>query len=104
MLRLLTPRSSVLIDRLRSPFGVDRTVRVGDITVRYVHSDAESPYALLEWTAPPGSQSPPVHIHHLTDEGFYVLRGRFAFMVEGQTTEAPAGTHVLVKRGRAHTL
>jgi len=82
---------------------VERTVPLGAVTVRYVHSDPNSPYALLEWIAPAGSQGPPVHVHHKTDEGFYVLSGTFGFLLDGQTLDAPAGTHVLVARGRAHT-
>jgi mannose-6-phosphate isomerase-like protein (cupin superfamily) len=38
---------------------------------------AGSGYALLEITAPPGSQPPP-HIHHRDDEGFCVLEGEMS--------------------------
>ncbi len=46
------------------------TVSVGPVTVTYMHDDPASGYALLEWEAPPGAASPPVHIHHRTYEGF----------------------------------
>jgi oxalate decarboxylase/phosphoglucose isomerase-like protein (cupin superfamily) len=68
-----------------------------------VHADATSPYSLLEWIAPAGTRSPPVHVHRETDEGFYVLTGTFGFLLDDARIEAPAGTHVLVPRGRPHT-
>ena len=81
----------------------DETLRIGGATVRYVHEAPESPYALIEWVAPPGEESPPVHVHRETDEGFYVLAGTYAFLVDGRRVEAHAGSHVLVPRGCRHT-
>jgi len=78
-------------------------VNVGAVTVRYVHEDPASGYALLEWEAPPGAASPPVHVHHRTEEGFYVLSGTYRFLVDGDEIEGPPGAHVLVRAGRAHT-
>ncbi|TMF06720.1 MAG: cupin domain-containing protein [Chloroflexi bacterium] len=79
------------------------TVSVGPVTVTYVHEDPTSGYALLEWEAPPGAASPPVHVHHRTDEGFYVLSGAYRFLVDGNTIDGPAGSHVLVRAGSPHT-
>ena len=78
-----------------------KTVQVGPITVRYV--DTNPSYALLEWVAPAGADSPPVHLHHSTDEGFYVLRGTFGFLVDGRTFDVPAGSHVFVEQEHPHT-
>jgi mannose-6-phosphate isomerase-like protein (cupin superfamily) len=83
--------------------GASNLVTLGEVTIRYVHSDASSPYSLLEWSAPPGTPSPPVHIHHRTDEGFYVTAGSYAFELDGERILACAGSHVLVPKGRAHT-
>jgi oxalate decarboxylase/phosphoglucose isomerase-like protein (cupin superfamily) len=44
-----------------------------------------------------------VHVHHTTDEGFYVLSGTFAFLLDRERIDAPAGTHLLVPKGRPHT-
>jgi uncharacterized RmlC-like cupin family protein len=44
-----------------------------------------------------------VHIHHRTDEGFYVVRGTYGFLMDEQRIEAAAGLHVLVPRGHPHT-
>jgi mannose-6-phosphate isomerase-like protein (cupin superfamily) len=79
------------------------TVSVGPIRVGYVLDDPGAGYALLEWEAPAGAASPPIHVHHRTDEGFYVLTGTFRFMVDGATTDAVSGSHVLVRKGLAHT-
>lgn len=73
------------------------------MTVRYVYSEAARPYSLIEWIAPAGTESPPVHIHHRTDEGFYVLDGTFGFLLDDQRMEWAAGSHVFVPRGHAHT-
>jgi mannose-6-phosphate isomerase-like protein (cupin superfamily) len=79
------------------------SVRLGAVTVRYVHAEPASRYSLLEWVAPAGAPSPPVHVHHRTDEGFYVLTGTYAFLLEDARIEAPAGSHVLVRKGQPHT-
>jgi mannose-6-phosphate isomerase-like protein (cupin superfamily) len=79
------------------------TIQLGDVTIRYVHNDAASPYSLIEWTAPAGTMSPPVHVHHRTDEGFYVLSGTYGFLLDEHRIEAPAGAHVLVPKGSPHT-
>jgi mannose-6-phosphate isomerase-like protein (cupin superfamily) len=80
-----------------------REVRLGEVRVRYVHSQPSASYSLIEWSSPPGVSSPPLHLHRQTDEGFYVLEGRYAFLVEGTTSEVGSGGHVLVTRGQAHT-
>jgi mannose-6-phosphate isomerase-like protein (cupin superfamily) len=87
----------------RAPIPPGTTVQVGSATVRYVHADADAAYSLVEWIAPPGAECPPVHVHHRTDEGFYVLAGTFDFLVDGKRVGAGAGGHVLVEKGRPHT-
>ncbi|MFI5283875.1 MAG: cupin domain-containing protein [Candidatus Dormibacterales bacterium] len=83
--------------------GAADSVQVGAVTIRFVHTGPASPYSLIEWIAPPGTPSPPVHIHHQTDEGFYMLSGAFRFLLDGRTIDASAGAHVLVPREHAHT-
>src|SRR6266704_3270140 len=79
------------------------SVRLGDVTIRFVHSQAADPYSLIEWTAPPGASAPPVHLHRRTAEGFYGLSGTFAFLLAAQTMELKAGSHILVPPGQPHT-
>ncbi len=78
-------------------------IHLGAVTIRYVYSEVGAPYSLIEWIAPAGTQSPPVHVHHRTDEGFYVLAGTFGILLDDQRIQAPAGSHVLVPRGHPHT-
>lgn len=81
----------------------DKFVNVGPVKVTYVHEDPASGYALLVWEAPPGAASPPVHVHHHTEEGFYVVSGTYRFLVGEATVERGAGGHVLVPAGLPHT-
>jgi mannose-6-phosphate isomerase-like protein (cupin superfamily) len=80
----------------------DRVELVG-VTVTFIPMQPRAPYSLIEWEAKAGSPSPPVHIHHRTDEGFYVLEGEFGFQVDGAVTHAGPGIHILVPMGRPHT-
>ena len=73
------------------------------VQVSYLQDDPQAGYALLQWYAPEGAPSPPLHVHRQTDEGFYVLSGTFRFLVEDQTIDGPPGTHVLVPKHAAHT-
>ena len=79
------------------------SVTLGDVQITYLHTDPTSGYSLLEWQTPPGVASPPVHIHHRTDEGFYVQAGSFGFLLDDAKVEAAAGTHILVRKGHPHT-
>ena len=49
----------------------------------------------------PGYRTP-VHVHHRTDETFYVLSGRLTLWVDGQTHELEAGDYVHIPRGVPH--
>ncbi len=73
------------------------------VTVTFVAMPPGAPYSLIEWDARVGSPSPPLHVHHRTDEGFYVMSGTFGFLVDGEKSSASTGTHVLAPKGRPHT-
>jgi mannose-6-phosphate isomerase-like protein (cupin superfamily) len=79
------------------------TVQLGTVSVRFVPAGSGAPYSLIEWSAPAGAPSPPVHVHHRTDEGFYILNGTYGFLLDGERIEARAGEHVLVQSGHPHT-
>ena len=71
---------------------------------RAADADGQQRRGEAEWTNHlPGAASPPVHVHHRTDEGFYVLSGAYRFLVDGNTIDGPAGSHVLVRAGSPHT-
>ena len=80
-----------------------KTIAVGSHTVRYLQRDPQGGYALIEWRAPPAIPGPPLHIHHRTDEGFYVLEGTFGFQSGERVIHGPAGAYVFVRRGLPHT-
>lgn len=69
----------------------------------FVHPDPAEAYALIDWITPPGLPSPPLHIHRVTDEAFYVLEGTFGFQADEDTIEGSAGAFVFIPRGRKHT-
>ena len=72
-------------------------------TVTFVPMDSGSPYSLTEWDLQVGAQGPPIHIHHKTDEGFYVMAGHVGFVLDGVTTYSKPGSHVLVPKGHSHS-
>lgn len=76
---------------------------VGPHQVRLVYREAGSPYSLVEWVAPPAVPGPPLHIHQVTDEAFFVLDGRFGFQVGDDTVDGHPGAFVRGPRGLAHT-
>jgi mannose-6-phosphate isomerase-like protein (cupin superfamily) len=79
------------------------TVDLIGATVNFIPMDQRTPYSLIEWDARVGAASPPVHVHNNTDESFYVMSGKFAFLLDGvQTFESP-GAHVMVPMGHPHT-
>jgi mannose-6-phosphate isomerase-like protein (cupin superfamily) len=49
----------------------------------------------------PGA-GPPLHVHHASDEAYYVLEGTVAVRVGARTLTAPPGTFVFIPRGTAH--
>jgi mannose-6-phosphate isomerase-like protein (cupin superfamily) len=71
--------------------------------VTFVPMDERATYELTEWDVEPGSQGPPVHVHHEHDEGFYVMSGHFGFVLDGVTTYGHPGAHVFVAKGHAHS-
>jgi mannose-6-phosphate isomerase-like protein (cupin superfamily) len=79
------------------------TVQLLGAKVTFVPMDSGTPYSLTEWEMQVGSEGPPIHIHHETDEGFYVMEGHFGFVLDGVTIYGKPGTHVLVPKGHSHS-
>ncbi len=71
--------------------------------VTFVHGYLGAAYSLIEWTVAPGIPSPPLHVHRMTDESFYVLDGTFGFQVGERTFDGAAGAFFFVPRGTEHT-
>ena len=72
------------------------------LVTRKVGSDRTGgAYSLFEVTVGPrGGEG--LHIQHREDECFYVVEGRFGFVVEGEEIEAGPGSLVYVPKGNLH--
>ncbi|MFO0856221.1 MAG: cupin domain-containing protein [Phycisphaerales bacterium] len=58
--------------------------------------------SLTEYHAPPAG-GPPLHMHTLEDETFYILEGEVTFYVGGNIIKATPGTTVFAPRHTPHT-
>jgi mannose-6-phosphate isomerase-like protein (cupin superfamily) len=65
-----------------------------------VYADGE--HSVLEMVAPPGDQ-PPLHVHHDSEEGFYLLEGEVTFWAGDLERTLGPGDFVLGPRGVPHT-
>ncbi len=79
------------------------SVQLIGTTITFVRMGEGSNYELTEWIVEPRVEGPPIHLHHQHNEGFYVMAGYFGFILDGVTTYAKPGTHVLVPMGHEHS-
>ncbi len=56
---------------------------------------------ILEITEPPDNQGP-LHVHHVEDEGFWILEGSATFEIGDETIEARAGDYLFGPRDIPH--
>ena len=84
------------------PPGEGKTVRLPGNEITYIQRGADSAYSLVKWIAAPGTPGPPLHIHWITDEAFYVLDGTFGFQVGERTVDGVAGAFLVVPKGLEH--
>ena len=71
-------------------------------TFKVVGDDTNGAFTVAELTAGP-ELGPPPHIHHNSDESFYILEGTFDFSLAGQAFTAGAGAFVYLPKGVVHT-
>lgn len=64
-------------------------------------ADTGGRYTLVEITAPPHLEAP-LHVHHIEDEGFYVLEGSVTIVVGDETVTLTAGQHAFGPREVPH--
>lgn len=90
-------------DQPAAPRPADRAFWVlGEhVRLKLTGADTGGNFSVAEITSRPGGGVPP-HLHHATDEFFYVLDGTYEFEVDGHPVAAPAGTTVYVPRGTLH--
>ncbi len=84
--------------------GEGRNMRMpaAQLVTRMVSSELTGgAYTLFKIEVGPGG-GPPPHVQHREDECFYVLEGRFEFVVEGSKVEACTGSLIYVPKGNLH--
>lgn len=72
------------------------------VIVRAESSDTHGVCALLEMQHPLDF-GPPMHVHEREDEGFYILQGRYKFILGKQTKFVGPGEFVLAPKGMPHS-
>ncbi|HEY0754383.1 MAG TPA: cupin domain-containing protein [Ktedonobacteraceae bacterium] len=85
--------------------GEGRALPLGPIQM-IVQEDGEHTrgrLGLAEFALAPHAPTPPPHIHHAHEEGFYILEGELEFLTGTQTVRAGQGTLVMVPIGTIHT-
>ncbi len=95
--------SSSAVHVVRPPEG--RAVRMPESRLKFtrkVSSEQTSgAFSLFEVAVEPKGGSTP-HVQHREDECFYVLEGRFEFLIEDAKIEASAGSLIYVPKGNLH--
>jgi quercetin dioxygenase-like cupin family protein len=69
-------------------------------------ADAETTgggFSVVDHLEVPAGEMPPLHVHHLSDECFYVLSGEVTFYTPGNERTLRAGDFLLAPRGIPHT-
>jgi quercetin dioxygenase-like cupin family protein len=70
-------------------------------TLKVTPAETGGRYLQFESGHAPGAGVPP-HFHHDEDEAFYVLAGRFDFVLGGARVAATAGAYAFAPRGIVH--
>ena len=86
--------------------GEGHALRLGDghMVVKEDGTHTRGALGLAESELPPqGHGTPPPHIHHAHEEGFYILEGELEFVVGTETVRVGQGSLVMVPIGVAHT-
>ncbi len=71
------------------------------VTFKATAATTNGAYGLFETRTPPGQGVPP-HRQRYEEEAFWVLEGRYHFLVDGQQVELGPGGYVFVPRGTVH--
>lgn len=74
---------------------------IPDLVGKIAADQGSGSIAVMEGTAEPGF-GPPLHIHHSSEELFYVLQGQMDFQIGDRRVRATPGTLVMVPRGTVH--
>lgn len=88
---------------LQSGEGTVLSVLGEKITCKVASKDSGGRYSVIEEVSPPGG-GPPPHLHHETDEIFYVLEGEYEITCGEQTFVAKPGALAALPRGKPHSV
>lgn len=78
------------------------TYHLFGVVVRFLATPAETGgYCLCEGLVAPGAGAPP-NRHAGEDESFYVLDGRFEFVIDGETRQVESSGFVKIPDGAVH--
>ena len=69
----------------------------GEVILKAVSAETGGTMVVYEFVAPPATAGPPLHIHRGWDEAFYVLDGEMTFLIDGESSTAPAGAFVFTR-------
>ncbi|GAA0645985.1 cupin domain-containing protein [Brevundimonas lenta] len=79
----------------------DGPASIGVGQVAYLSPDGEQAMGQIVLVEAPGYRTP-VHVHHRTDESFYVLSGQLTLHVGGGALVLGPGDYVFIPRGTPH--
>ena len=83
--------------------GEGRAIDLGNfaMTVKATGEDTGNAFSLLEADEPPGF-GPPMHIHRVAAEAFYVVAGEYVIFVRDEEFVCPAGSFIYIPAGVPH--
>jgi mannose-6-phosphate isomerase-like protein (cupin superfamily) len=81
--------------RVYDAFGVS-------ITFKTTGVDSNGQWLVLEYVAPPRFGGPPPHVHRVTTELFYVVKGTMTLTTDGETVSTGPGGYAFVPPGTVH--
>jgi len=73
-----------------------------EIYIKVTGAQTGGAWSMIQQVTPPAS-GPPMHCHTREDEGFWVVEGKFLFVVGDQRIEANPGDFLLAPRNIPHT-
>ncbi|WP_053725710.1 cupin domain-containing protein [Streptomyces sp. WM6378] len=81
--------------------GVSRWVFGDHYTIKADKENTHGSLGLIEALVPPGG-GPPLHIHHDSDEAFYLIDGELEISNEQRSEVVGTGAFIFVPRGKVH--
>ena len=71
--------------------------------VTLLDGGADAAFSAQKWRASPGAGGIPIHVHHRTEEAFYIIDGEIALWLDDDVAIHRRGDYIIVPPGRRHT-